>query len=353
MLPVLIVDDGSTDLPSDFSSRLGDIELIRHPRNLGKGAAILSAAQHLRNRFDYIITIDADGQHDPDDIAKFLPVLRHPDIIAVGVRDFSSPNIPEKSKKGRSFSNFWFHIETGLRCADTQSGFRAYPVSALLKLSFTGRHYDFETEALTRCVWGGLTLREIPISVFYPPQKERVSHFRPFLDNLRISLINSKLVAMRLLPFKAKPLLEKTEKPSLFRHPVRTIKEFLLANPSPEALGMAAGVGTVLAVLPIPGFHSLAIGYVCARLKLNALCALAIQNLFMPPFTPVLCMEVGYFLRYGEFLTELSVQTLWKEIHLRFFEWFLGSLVIAPLFAVITGFAVYAVAIPIARRLKR
>ncbi len=359
MPQVLVVDDGSTDLPTDFAGKMAeaDIQYLRFEANRGKGAAILSAADFLSKReADYMITIDADGQHLPEDLPQFLKLLeKEDDLLLVGCRDFNAPEIPSGSRIGRKIANFWFLVETGKKCGDCQSGFRTYPVRALRKMKLLTRHYNFETEVITRGAWGHLKIQDVPIRVIYPERGRRVSHFRPWLDNLRISLIHTHLVGLRLLPFRQPDLTEGRYAPELDfrRHPFLSMKKILLANPEPLPLATAAALGTILAVLPLPGLHSLTIAYCCARLRLNVVMGLAIQNLFNPPFTPVLCVEVGHFLRHGTFLTEVSMQTLWHEIHLRAWEWLLGSLVLAPIFALLTGVGTFLTASALRRRRVR
>ncbi|MBR6241462.1 MAG: glycosyltransferase family 2 protein, partial [Lentisphaeria bacterium] len=127
---VLVVDDGSEDADLRELCAGSGAEIVRHERNLGKGAALLTAIRTLAPRgYDYMITLDADAQHDPEDIPRFLPLL-HDDCgtLVVGVRDFTVPNVPGRSKFGRAFSNFWFLVETGKTISDSQSGFRAYPL---------------------------------------------------------------------------------------------------------------------------------------------------------------------------------------------------------------------------------
>lgn len=352
MEQVLVVDDGSTDLPPGFYGMLEGmgVHCLIHDRNRGKGAAILTALAFLeREKADYMITIDADGQHCPEDLPAFLELLeQQEDLLVVGCRKFKGDNVPGGSRFGRAFANFWLKIETGVSCGDCQSGFRAYPVAALAKLRFRCRHYNFETEVLTRCIWGGLKLREVPVRVYYPAREERVSHFRPWLDNLRISLIHTHLVGLRLLPWKAKRIAEaKPEKgPGLgvLLHPAAFLKQLLRENATPGGLAAAAAVGTFLAVLPLPGVHTLAILYVTVRLNLNKIMALAIQNLFMPPLTPFLCIELGYYLRHGHWWTELTFDSVVREMPYRLWEWLLGSLVLAPVFTAAAFGAVFAAA---------
>ena len=349
---VLVVDDGSTLLPQDFDGTLArnGIRLVRHAENRGKGAAIQTALQDCLSRnVDYMIVLDADGQHLPEDIPQFIAALEGTDgsAIAVGVRDFSVENVPSSSRFGRSFSNFWVKLETGVTCGDTQSGFRAYPVKPISLLRLNCQRYNFEIEVLVKALWGGCPLVELPIHVKYEPPEKRVSHFRPFMDNFRLSILHTKLVLRRLLPFGSKSIVEKhpSDEGHTFRelllHPKKFLLYLLNENATPLLLGVSAGVGSLLACLPLIGVHTLVILYVCLRLRLNKIMAVVIQNLYMPPFAPFLCIELGYFMRNGEWLTSASLKTISGELHLRLLEWLLGSLVLGPVSATIIGTIIY------------
>jgi glycosyltransferase involved in cell wall biosynthesis len=196
---VIVVDDGSTD--ADLRTLLKDlpVTVLRHETNQGKGAALAAAFRHAAERGgQYIITLDGDGQHFPEDIPRFLSHLAG-DVILLGERREISGSMPRSSLFGRDFSDFWIEVETGAAVRDSQSGFRAYPLPAVLSLPLNSRHYNFEMEILTRALWAGLKVESVPIRVWYPPTSERVSSFRPFVDNLRISLIHTRLVARQLL----------------------------------------------------------------------------------------------------------------------------------------------------------
>ncbi len=196
---LIVVDDGSTD--AEIAEVLDGLNLVllKHDRNLGKEAALKTGAREAKRRgAAFVITLDADGQHDPADIEKFLPLLdnKAPRIV-VGARVFSD-SVPDRSKFGRGFSNFWVRFETGVDVRDTQSGFRAYPVEVLLEKSIASTHYAFETEVLVRAAWSGIEIVNVDVSVFYPDKDERISHFKVFKDNLRISLLHAKLTGERL-----------------------------------------------------------------------------------------------------------------------------------------------------------
>jgi glycosyltransferase involved in cell wall biosynthesis len=353
MKNIIVIDDGSTD--ADVSALLSglDVTVLRHEKNLGKGQAILTASRHIEQHGgEYMITIDADGQHDPRDIETFFPLMREGGSeLIIGSRDFDTENVPASSRFGRSFANFWLKVETGRTVDDCQSGFRAYPVRYLNQLRFKGNRYDFEAEVLAKAAWAGLALITVPIKVMYPKPGERVSSFKPFLDNLRLTRIHSMLVGRRLIPLPHKKLVRDPAAfdLSLLRHPAKVLKMLLLENATPEGLAMSAAIGIFLAVLPILFMHTLVILYVSVRLNLNKMVALNVQHLAMPPFIPALCIEVGYYLRHGAWLTDLSFKTVFEQLASRLKEWFLGSLIVGPLAAVLAGGLVYIAAIVIKR----
>ena len=209
---VRVVDDGSADLAPDFAERLAEagVKLIRHGRNLGKGAAILTAAYQLAaDGVETMIVLDADGQHDPADLPRFAAEAEaHPDSVIVGCRDFDhAANVPGSSRFGRAFSNFWCRLETGVACRDTQSGFRAYPVAGLTRLRFYCSRYNFEIEALVKLLWSRYHLVEVDIPVFYDVPGRRISHFDPWRDNLRLTLLHTSLVLRQVLPIPHRRLV--------------------------------------------------------------------------------------------------------------------------------------------------
>ena len=294
-----------------------------------------------------MITVDADGQHDPRDMERFFPLIGESETrLIVGCRDFNTEHVPASSRFGRAFANFWLKAETGVSVDDCQSGFRAYPVRHLNRLQFKGSRYDFEAEVLAKAAWAGLELVTVPVSVSYPRPEERVSSFKPVLDNFRLTLIHSMLVGRRLLPLPHKRLVEGKPKLdlSLLRHPGKVVKLLLQENATPEGLAMSAAVGVFLAVLPLLFVHTLVILYVALRLNLNKIVAVNVQHIAMPPFVPALCIETGYYLRHGRWLTDLSFATVFQQFSARLYEWFLGSLLIAPLLAAVTGLVVFTIA---------
>jgi len=346
---VVVVDDGSTDTDISALFSDSDVEVLTHNKNKGKGQAILTGLRYVEaNGGRFMITIDADGQHYPRDLKKIIPLLNDNETsVIIGCRKFNGKNIPDSSRFGRKLANFWLRVETGVSIDDCQSGFRAYPVKHFLSLNMKGSHYDFEAEVLARAVWAGLYLKTVEIDVWYPKPHLRISSFKPFIDNFRISCMHTRLVGRCLLPFPHRKVVAAHRKRvdcSLMRHPVKLLKKLLKENASPGGLAMSAAVGTFFAVLPLISMHTLVIAYVATRLHLNKIMALNIQHLCMPPFVPLICIELGYYIQNGRWLTDINLNTVFGQLPARLIEWLLGSLIVAPIAALLTGAVVFGTA---------
>lgn len=342
---VLVVDDGSTDGGVDRLAGL-DCDICRHPSNRGKGAAILTAAAYARQRdMTHIITLDADGQHDPADIPRFFPVIaEHPTAIVVGARDFDVPNVPGSSRFGRRFSGFWLRVQTGCEVADVQSGFRAYPVQVLEQLALRETGYAFEVEVLVKAAWAGFPLRDLNISVFYPEPDQRISHFDKFRDNVRISLLNTRLTTRAILPLPHRKFALNQEGRVSLVHPLRSLRLLLSDRATPRELAFSGALGMILGTWPLVGMHSVAILFSAGYLRLNRICALAVSQLCMPPIVPALCVAAGYYVRNGRFLTEFSMETLGYQALQRLGDYIVGSLLMAPILALLVAAPLYLVA---------
>ena len=197
---VIVVDDGSTDASFDRVRRIGGIQTIRHPINRGKGAALLTAMQAAARVADWVIAIDADGQHTPADafnLIRAIPDGERP--IVVGARvGMDATDVHWTSRFGRQFSNFWVWTSCGCWISDTQTGFRIYPVPETLQLDIKAQRYQFEVEVLVKARWKSLPVVEAPVQVNYSPGARRISHFRPFVDFLRNSKTFARLITQRL-----------------------------------------------------------------------------------------------------------------------------------------------------------
>jgi len=198
--PVFVVDDGSTDNTYDQIKEIAGIQILRHQQNLGKGAAIMTGFAEAAAVADWAITIDADGQHYPEDARKLIKAIpKKTRPIIVGARaDMTGVHVPWTSRFGRKFSNFWIRVSGGPAILDSQSGFRIYPLPEALNLKTKARRFQFEVEILVQAKRKGFQVFESPVRVNYNPNGKRISHFRPFVDFLRNSSTFTRLIFTRI-----------------------------------------------------------------------------------------------------------------------------------------------------------
>jgi glycosyltransferase involved in cell wall biosynthesis len=200
-LPIWVVDDGSTDGTAARLEKAGGITVIRHERNRGKGAALLTGFKALAGIAGWAVTLDADGQHDPRDVPGLIRAI--PDglrPIVIGRREgMVGEDVPWTSRFGRKFSNFWVRAAGGPLLSDTQSGMRIYPLPEAARLGVRARRFQFEVEILVRAQWQGIPVIEAPVGVSYTPGMKRVSQFRPFIDFCRNFATFTRLIFIRLI----------------------------------------------------------------------------------------------------------------------------------------------------------
>ncbi len=369
-LPVLVVDDGSTDGGAASLSGLS-LFLLSHPENEGKGVAIRTAAAEALGRgMTHMITVDADDQHDIADLPQLIAEIeKDPDAIVVGKRRFDREKDPKASIHGRSFSNFWFRVQTGRSVGDAQSGYRAYPLFIFQHLNFSQTRFAFEVEVLVRSAWAGVRVRDVAVSVYYPPGKERISHFDLLRDNLRLTHLNAKLTLRSMVPWPHRKIFAISGKSGnsgvcgasdgaseggaakiSLRHPLRSIRALMAERTTPGRLALAGALGVFLGALPLIACHTVVILMTCGFFRLNRVVAVVTSQLCMPPLVPAACIEVGYYLRNGRFLTEISMETLGYQGLDRLFEWGLGSLFVGPLIGGCVGLFIYLAAAIVGRR---
>ncbi|MDR1602781.1 MAG: glycosyltransferase [Tannerella sp.] len=194
---VIVVNDGSTDGTEETLNRYRQqIKIVSYSPNRGKGHALRRGFDEAeKSGYSYALTMDSDGQHDARDIPKFVEALRrHPDSMIIGSRNLRQENMPAANTFANRFSNFWFTMQTGIRLPDTQTGFRLYPLKQMKGMRTFSSRYEAELELLIRSAWRNIPLHPIPVRVRYLPEGERVTHFRPGIDFLRISILNTLAV---------------------------------------------------------------------------------------------------------------------------------------------------------------
>jgi len=198
-LPVLVVDDGSSDATAEVAGARG-AEVVRHPGNLGKGAALATGLLEAGRRgFRLAVTVDADGQHPGVSARRVLEATADPRALVLGVRDLLRDGAPRSNRFGNGVSNFFLSAFAGRPLRDTQCGLRRYPVAETLALASRARGYAFEAEVILRALAAGLPLLEVPVEVVYPRAEDARSHFRKVRDPARIvSTVVRTVLELRL-----------------------------------------------------------------------------------------------------------------------------------------------------------
>lgn len=351
---ILIVDDGSEPRIAPVLADL-PVEVLRHEVNQGKAQAIRTAACHLRAQgATHMITLDADGQHYPEDLPTMMEAIReHPEALIVGVRDFQRAVAPASSRFGRAFGNFWVRVQTGARVHDIQSGFRAYPVAVIERLPCRARRYAFEVEIVVRALWGGVKVHEVGVQVYYPKPEHRNSHFHKLRDNLRLVVLNTHLTMRSMIPWPHRQVGGSyAQGPITVWHPLRSIRTLLMERATPQELALAVALGVFLGAVPLIACHTLVILVAAALLRLNRIAAVAASQLCMPPVVPAICIEAGHFLRFGRFLTLDGIESLRSASFLELgymgleclWDWCIGSLLVGAILSLALGLTTYVVA---------
>ncbi len=282
---VIVVNDGSTDSSLTIIANFHGIQVVSYPKNKGKGNALkLGFRKAIELGYEYAITIDSDGQHYPDDIPKLIKKMNEePGKLIMGSRNMEQAGIPGKSSFGNKFSNFWFWAETGIALPDTQTGFRAYPLQKIKNMFFFTQKFEFEVEVIVRLAWKNVKFAEVPVKVDYP--EDRVSHFRPFKDFARISVLNTFLFMLALMFFLPRLLITNF---SLKRLWSNLKQEFLKDLNHPYKLSFAIALGLFFGILPIWGFQMMAAFTVASYFKLNRAIVLIVSNISIPPMIPLI-----------------------------------------------------------------
>lgn len=341
---VIVVNDGSTDSTSEILLRFPQIQQIHLSKNKGKGNALRKGFKHADSLdYNYAITIDSDGQHFPEDIPAFIEALEkdsNKEILLIGSRNMSQLGVPKKSSFGNKFSNFWFWVETGTRLKDTQSGFRLYPLFAMKNLKLYTNKFEFEIEAIVKASWSGIEVKNIPIQVHYELEN-RVSHFRPFKDFTRISILNTWFVLVTFLYIKPRNLFRKLKKKGFKRF---LMEDLLGSDDSTEKKSLSIALGVFIGLSPIWGFHTVTVIFLALLFKLNKVIAFAFSNVSLPPFIPFILyfsLKLGSWILGENFV--LSMSQIEPSLELAKFlkSYIVGSLVLSISAAVVCGIASY------------
>lgn len=342
---IIVVNDGSTDNTTQVLTQYPTMRIIHLARNSGKGFALQTGfSEATKCGYRYAVTIDSDGQHYPDDLPVFVDEVQHNgEGLLIGARNMAQEGVPEKSSFGNQFSNFWFWFETGIRLQDTQCGYRLYPLKPLQNIKFYTHKFEFEIEVIVKAAWRGVPIRNVPVKVLYDPD-ERVSHFRPFHDFARISVLNTWLVFVSLVYIRPRNHFRALKKKGIKQF---FFDDFLQSNDSPAKKSLSVSLGILIGMSPLWGFHTITVLFLAYLLRLNKLIAFACSNISIPPMIPIIIyggLKVGSVL-LGSPLTipprsgDAMAYWLYAKNHIT--QYLVGSTVLAISSSILIGLVAY------------
>lgn len=372
-LTVIIVNDGSSD---DTAKRLdhvlppgeGQIRVLQHPANRGKAAALRTGFHHaMAAGFSHALTIDTDGQHDPEDIPALLAESRrHPLSLILGQRRQELEHCPSRSIVGRVISNAFILAETGVRISDSQCGLRVYPLELIRHLRCSSQRYCFETEIITQTLWAGGGVRCVPVTSRYHPEDRHVSHFRPWVDTFRSIAMHTRLVGRHALPWPHRKLAMLAGDPPYLSsrrdslkhwlHPGLWIRDTRRRKIGVIATSMGLALGVFIANMPAYGFQTLLAIVAARRFHLPPWPVVLGSQFSTPPLNVLLiaaAIFVGHWILHGS-PPDLSLLrdpnwTITQVLTRWLLEWVVGSIIVGCVCMVAT----FGVAAPILWRINR
>lgn len=342
---VIVVNDGSTDGTQAIIQSFPQIQSVSYTQNVGKGWALRKAFEFATEQgYQHAITIDSDGQHFATDLPAFIEKLeQEPDSLIIGSRNMEQSSVPGKSSFGHKFSNFWFWAETGIKCPDTQSGYRLYPIHLLKNSKFITRKYEFEIEVIVRAAWKGIKIDWVPVKVYYAPKETRVSHFRPFQDFSRISVLNTILVIITFAYIKPRDFFR-----TLFdKKKAKQMLKNLFFNPehSPQLKAKSVAFGVFMGIVPIWGFQLLVAISLAFLFRLNKAIVVTAAHISVAPMIPViifLSYKTGSLWMGGKDvdipLDKISLKSIGEHLE----QYLYGSISLAIFAGIIAGLLTFA-----------
>jgi glycosyltransferase involved in cell wall biosynthesis len=205
-MPIILVNDGSdaacTQLLHDLALKHPRVDLVEHTHNQGKGQAVITGLRHAYALgFSHALQLDADGQHDWQDVEKFLQISQqHPEAMVIGQPVFDE-SVPKKRLYGRYATHIWVWINSlSLDIKDSMCGFRVYPLTKTIQVLNSAKfqpRMGFDSEILVRLKWANVSFINVPTKVIYP--EDGISHFNAWRDNWGMSQTHAKLLGGMLI----------------------------------------------------------------------------------------------------------------------------------------------------------
>jgi glycosyltransferase involved in cell wall biosynthesis len=342
---VIVVNDGSTDSTSSVLEKFPHLTVISYASNRGKGYALKKGFNvAVRKGYRHAITIDSDGQHYAKDIAGFVAKMKEsPDALIVGSRKLPKDRMRKGSGFANRFSNLWFRFIAGVDLPDTQSGFRLYPLHLIQNIRFYTHRYEFELEVLVRSAWKGILVTSIPIGVYYPSRDDRVSHYRPVKDFIRISLLYTVLALIALLYIKPFGFFR-----TLTRENMREffLKNILHSQDSTARITVSVMFGVFMGIAPIWGYQLITAIALAYLFRLNKALVIVSANISIPPVIPVII--------YLSFLTGsivlgtgthpvINYPITFEFVKSNLIQYIVGSIILALIVSLFSGLCMFII----------
>jgi uncharacterized protein (DUF2062 family) len=299
----------------------------------------------------HVMTLGAMAELTADDLAVIATSVHDKsDAVIVGRPDPATASTDWRTRWRRRWGNFWYRMQTGIALDDIHAGLCIYPLSVLNALTFNSRPRIFEIQAPVKAAWAGVEIAQVMV----PGLERQIVRKLSWTAAIMRVMMTVHLTMRAITPLPHPKIVSDRKQPHKkisVIHPLRSIKALLTENTTPWQLCLATIMGVFLGALPLIAVHTIVILFAAGFFRLNKVAALAASQLCMPPIVPALCIEAGYYLRFGEFLTEISIETLGYQAIDRVYEWLLGSLLLGPGLAVLAGAVVYVAAVMVRRNL--
>jgi len=358
-LPVYVVNDGATDATADILAQLKEaypdrLTLLRHDVNRGKAAALFTGFDAARAAgITHAITVDSDDQLRPEELPDMIAALQaNPQALIVGCRDVTKADYPAKSRFGRRVSNSLIFLESGQTVGDSQCGYRVYPLELFEHVKCGAGYFGFEAEIITRAIWAGCPIVEVPVTCRYLPPGQRVTHFKPGLDSFRAIRMHARLLLRAMLPWPGPqwPVRERDDElrgVPMWRlwgwvSPFRAWRQLRKGSLKPMSVATALGVGVFIGCTPFFGVQLPLSVLVAHRLKLHPLAVVTGANISVPPIGVLIVIAsiiTGHWLLHGQMLdlSELDWQSsqIFQTAVKLLAQWLLGSVIVGGVLALL------------------
>ncbi|HLT34046.1 MAG TPA: DUF2062 domain-containing protein [Aquaticitalea sp.] len=339
---VIVINDGSTDGTLSILEQYPYLTVLHQQKNTGKGHALKKGFKHAVSLgFEYAITLDTDGQHFPSDIPNFIMALEaseNKNILMIGDRNMNEADVLARSAKGNRVSTYWMKAATGLKLNDSQSGFRLYPIKQMNHIRFMAatKKFEFEIEAIVKSYWAGINIVHVPIQVLYD-MKERVSHFRPFMDIARMVILYIWFLLVRLFRIMPRDAYRSFKKKGLKRF---FVEDILKNQDSPKKKALSIALGVCIGLSPLWGFHTVLVLFCALAMNLNKVIAFTFSNISLPPFIPLVLLvslQTGNWILGIDTHYELDTLLHNFDILQNLKSYLIGSIVLSICSAVVFG----------------